>query len=70
MENQDKKIITVSNQVKVGPTLAVVLICYFVFTGDLSWWVLLIVFLWSLGDSIVVDWRKLFRAVSTSRMNK
>ncbi|MFM5295172.1 hypothetical protein ACEUAI_13200 [Aeromonas veronii] len=61
MESEDKKIITVSNQIHVGPTLAVGLICYFVLTGELSWWVLLIVSLWSLGDSIVIDWRKLFR---------
>jgi len=34
---------------------------FLVLAGDLSWWVILIVFLWGLDDSITINWRKLFR---------
>lgn len=61
-ENENEnKLITVSNQLKVGPALATLSVCFLVLAGHLSWWVILIVFLWGLDDSITINWRKLFR---------
>lgn len=61
MEEKEGKAITISDEIKVGPTLAILLTVYFVLSGDISWHLLLVVFLWSLDGSIIINWRKLFR---------
>ncbi|WP_324027108.1 hypothetical protein [Aeromonas caviae] len=61
MEEKEGKAITIADEIKVGPVLAVLLTVYFVLSGDISWHILLVVFLWSLDGSIIINWRKLFR---------
>ncbi|HAU4931278.1 hypothetical protein [Aeromonas hydrophila] len=61
MEEKEGKAITIADEIKVGPTLATLLTVYFVLSGDISWHLLLVVFLWSLDGSIIINWRKLFR---------
>lgn len=63
MENEDKKLIT---EIQVGPALSCLIFVWLVCSSNLSGGELLgggflIVFLWRLGDVIVIDWRKLFR---------
>ncbi|HGK7311050.1 TPA: hypothetical protein ACJ51G_001028 [Aeromonas hydrophila subsp. hydrophila] len=60
MQEKEGKAITISDEIKVGPTLAALLMVYFVLSGDISWHLLLVVFLWSLDGSIIINWRKLF----------
>lgn len=61
MEEKEGKAITIADEIKVGPTLAILLTVYFVLAGDISWHLLLVVLLWSLNGSIIINWRKLFR---------
>ncbi|ENC6658820.1 hypothetical protein [Aeromonas hydrophila] len=61
MEEKEGKAITIADEIKVGPTLAILLTVYFVLAGDISWHLLLVVLLWSLDGSIIINWRKLFR---------
>lgn len=61
MENKEHKAITLADEIKVGPTLAVILGAYFVIAGDISWHLLLVALLWSLDGAIIINWRKLLR---------
>ena len=61
MDKSEDKIITISDDIAVGPLLAGIVLGFSVLSGRLPWEVLLIVFLWSLGNSITVKWRKLLQ---------
>ncbi|RDE61052.1 hypothetical protein [Aeromonas veronii] len=61
MEEKEGKAITIADEIKVGPALASLLLVYFVLTDAITWHLLLVVFLWSLDGSIIINWRKLFR---------
>lgn len=59
MQNKsDERIVTIGDNVEVGPALALLLLIYMVITGQLPALLLAVVFLWSLGKSVTINWRK------------
>ncbi len=60
-ETNPKKAITITDELEVGPLLAVILMIYFFSTGQLQiqWQWLLILFLLNLRGSVIINWRKL-----------
>ncbi|MEM0550438.1 MULTISPECIES: hypothetical protein [Aeromonas] len=62
MSDDDKKWLVITDEIQVGPVLAVLLLIYILVSGNITWWLaLLVVFLWSFHGNVVINWRKLFR---------
>ena len=61
MSGAKEKIFTIEDEVEVGPVLALIALVVFTILGSIQWQLLLVVFLYSLGSSIKINWRKLLK---------